>query len=552
MKTWILILTAMLSCLGVNAGESRTGTVSGTNPDAEVYFYTVTNDSYTIGATPSGGWIFTDAFSYPASNGWYQSGAHSASCEFIVGVTTVFVDAASIFSATISGSMYKPGGTGGSLVPWSVTGTGSGSASYTIDPTTAIIPVSATNGEYSQPYTYRVNGYTAPGGLWKTGGIYLNLGAINDFSSTNAGYFTLMAARNSNGAGLAFAEAWVVEVSSVATGSITSTTNSPGASETLIVPKGSSTIAITATPNPDIWPDGYPTWTPQTEANGSSTCSFNPSVAGEYTIAASCGASSKAIKIVVVEIKSLNREKTKTSRNAASGAPITVTSLHKTNTITVETSPAGYESYVTLSIPSGKGSISRDSSNNAKWVYTAPTEAQSDVGVDPTESFDVSCSIMSTIVSDTIKIHLSSVFKYFGTDDVDRNGAWQYAKWKYGISTANLTSITYLNTQSTAGLTSHYMYSSDKPMTLGSQAFSSEWCCASVLGHENVHGTQSYWFVRSQKEASEVQASAWELDHSNAPGCTSTPLTYIYTYDLPYYNDTKSYYLTNGGTVVYP
>lgn len=102
LKPWLYaMLSALLSWQAV--AESRTGYVDGDNPNANAYFYTVYDNSYTLAASPQNGWIFYDYFIYTTSNGWYHSGGYSISCERISGVTTVFVDAASAFSATMEG-----------------------------------------------------------------------------------------------------------------------------------------------------------------------------------------------------------------------------------------------------------------------------------------------------------------------------------------------------------------------------------------------------------------------------------------------------------------
>ena len=351
----------------------------------------------------------------------------------------------------------------------------------------------------------------------------------------------------------------IVEVASVSAtyNSTTKTSyidspNSITDNETLYVPKGSGSITVTATPNPSGgWPTGKPTWSPNTAFNGQSSYTHSIATAGDTTISATCGSSTKVIKIVVIEITSLARAELKTSRKIASGAPITISASDTSNTITVTTNPTGYENFVTLTVPTGNGTITRDSSNPAIWTYEAPTEAQSYVGVLPSVSFNITSCIMDQNSDKTVAIHLSSVFQYLANDKnttTNREKAWQYARWKYGISTSGLGTITYDPSQSTSGLTNVYTDN----MSLGTEAFSSEWCCASVLGHENIHGIQTWIFIATYPDLSEADASAWELDHSNAPSCTASPTTYIYTYDSSYYNDTKSYYKSHGGTVTYP
>ena len=70
-----------------------------------------------------------------------------------------------------------------------------------------------------------------------------------------------------------------VEVFSVESGSVTSTTNAPSVAETRVVAKSSTsgdTITITANPNPSgAWPTGKPTWTATGGVTLTSTANAN-------------------------------------------------------------------------------------------------------------------------------------------------------------------------------------------------------------------------------------------------------------------------------------
>ena len=98
---------------------------------------------------------------------------------------------------------------------------------------------------------------------------------------------------------------WGVKQVSAAHGSTTiiSTTNTPGNNETLYVPKGASSLTITATPEPgSSWPNGYPTWTlngTSVGTAGNTTYSLSRATVGTYTVSAMCGTSKKAINVVV-------------------------------------------------------------------------------------------------------------------------------------------------------------------------------------------------------------------------------------------------------------
>ncbi|MBF0199129.1 MAG: hypothetical protein HQL32_15545 [Planctomycetes bacterium] len=101
---------------------------------------------------------------------------------------------------------------------------------------------------------------------------------------------------------------------SVGTGTskIISTTDSPGASETYYVEKGSGSVTVTAKHDPSIvvsWPTGKPTWSSGvTPGSGSSinTATFPittvSSTSSGTTVRATCGTSKKALKIVVVDV----------------------------------------------------------------------------------------------------------------------------------------------------------------------------------------------------------------------------------------------------------
>ena len=104
---------------------------------------------------------------------------------------------------------------------------------------------------------------------------------------------------------------YVVGVGSVSAGGQISI---PGNIKTIYVAKGSdgATIPVTAAPNPSgAWPSGRPTWKfgEDTQTTTGSSISFPIHTAGTTTVTATCGTSSCAINIVVVEIVSLQSDK---------------------------------------------------------------------------------------------------------------------------------------------------------------------------------------------------------------------------------------------------
>lgn len=169
MMLWCRILCAAsvgVTCLCANA-ESKTGVVNGESPDAIVHFENKTDSSYSMHAQTCNGWVFTEDFSWSGPNGWYSDSKYSIACERLPQVETAFVDASLCFGASMNGTMYKPGGEGGSPIPWSVASAFHAAPIPYITPTEAICPK-------GQPEALRYvvdNTMTnAPGGLWKYNG----------------------------------------------------------------------------------------------------------------------------------------------------------------------------------------------------------------------------------------------------------------------------------------------------------------------------------------------------------------------------------------------
>ena len=128
----------------------------------------------------------------------------------------------------------------------------------------------------------------------------------------------------------------------------------------------------------------------------------------------------------------------------------------------------------------------------------------------------------------------------------DRETAWRYAEWKYDIGTPKLPGgISYDPTLGTIAMTSHA--GAGNYCRLGPDAFTrSENICASVMGHENVHGGQTAAEILFYKarfvlylagggwpsstfggpRTDEVEAYQWEINHQ-ADTVTDTDATYI-------------------------
>jgi hypothetical protein len=317
----IFLILLSLSICNILFGEAKTGYVDGDTPSVSVTFDSPVDYSYTLSAAPKGGWVFTDEFYYPSGNGWYRSGGYSISCEQLEGDgTTVFVDAASVFTAGISGRMYIPGSEGGSLIGWNVTGSGGAPVNVFIEPATAILPT--TGGE--REFTYRSNNLNLNfGALWKYTGMNIEGENINTnwnsggniftFPNLKAGTYQLSAARNSNGALSALANITLVQVKSLSATAngitVTSTTDSPGDEESICIDAkqvgiSPGSVTITATPEPGTdWPLDQPIWsingaTVQTGCSSYTFAADNKSPAA-YTVSVECGSSKVAIKVYV-------------------------------------------------------------------------------------------------------------------------------------------------------------------------------------------------------------------------------------------------------------
>ena len=150
-------------------------------------------------------------------------------------------------------------------------------------------------------YTWKVNGDVVDSGS--------NTSYGQTWSSTGTKTISVTASCGGGGSATASNGIRVVGVASVSAGGVTSTTNNPGASQTVYVAKGSpgATIPVTAAPNPSgSWPSGRPTWTNATATTpGQATFPIDvvSSTSDGTTVRATCGTSSRAIRIVVVEVK---------------------------------------------------------------------------------------------------------------------------------------------------------------------------------------------------------------------------------------------------------
>lgn len=299
----------------------------------------------------------------------------------------------------MNGSMYKPGGEGGSPIPWSV------SSAFHTAPQPYIYPAESifAKGE-PQALRYIVDNVmtSAPGGFWKYSGAtvagnsvqtgWQNIGSSYTLPSTlDAGLYTVNAARNSAGAFSASATVDIVGVKQLSatfgSTTITSTTDSPGEEQTLYVPKTSgSNITITATPEPgSTWPKNYPTWTLNSSTSGTAgntTYSLSTEIVGTYLVSVACGTSTKAIKVIVWEIISETVATSPTDR--------TRKTIGVGEEVNLSTNPS---ISITWSITGG-GSIS--AVNGTKIKFTAGGRQSTSVvkGVKSSSNMSVSFSVL--------------------------------------------------------------------------------------------------------------------------------------------------------------
>lgn len=226
----------------------------------------------------------------------------------------------------------------------------------------------------------------------------------------------------------------------------------------------------------------------------------------------------------------------------------------------ITTDPKGYGHLFDVFVyhPLGEGYISKPFSNDNTYYYVSPVEYKSNYNVPMNREVDLVCSNQRNssfsdgdvrcVVSN--KIHLRSIFNCMKSN-VRLDYAWNYARWKYGISIVGANSITASSTYSGYGKTEP----DPRDVTLGVDAFDDEWTCASTLGHEIVHCNQpEAYFWCMYKNQSEMEAYDWELEHSDAPFvlCGHSPVTYIYSQCISMYNYVKSQYISYGGILPYP
>lgn len=180
----------------------------------------------------------------------------------------------------------------------------------------------------------------------------------------------------------------------------------------------------------------------------------------------------------------------------------------------------------------GKGTLEPD--GNGSWTYTAFEEPRGEKAP-ATLSVAIVPKVDGRVVGEPAFLTVKTVFdnlsgfhahdtmgKMHKADASDYELAWKYARWKHGIDTSNLSSIRYDPALTTMGLTRLGVGGIGRHCRLGPTAFNAgSGVCASVLGHENVHGGQSVMTLLSSRWA-EPDAYQWELDNAQQTGISAS------------------------------
>jgi len=160
----------------------------------------------------------------------------------------------------------------------------------------------------------------------------------HEYSNINGYLVTLKVTDTDDCHEVATAAYWVAVagVAKLSAGGVESYTATPGEAETLYVAKGSGAVTITASPLLwwFSWPTGQPQWTGGTAVpDHPEQRALSTGEAGEYTVTATCGDSSKGINVCVVEVSvTADKEGTCVGGNVSFTASTTPSGLgHKTS-----------------------------------------------------------------------------------------------------------------------------------------------------------------------------------------------------------------------------
>ncbi|MBS1473906.1 MAG: hypothetical protein HP058_03155 [Massilimaliae sp.] len=521
----ILLIAAVDVC-----GENQWRTVKG--GDRETIDFQNTFDTlYQLTALAASKWKFDGSFEITSGyNGWIKdSDTEELKSTKAVGA---LLFSASAFPVKIAGKIVPAEEGSGPPPPtdWSVQGkVDIGEPS--IDPMTALIAMGNT-----QTFTYRLDGETSSA-YWKDlDGWMTVLSQTYVFPPVQAyapDHFIIQARLSSQGDYSANADAYYIGVKEISGGDITSTTDNPGAEQTIILLKGSEAISFSAKKSPESspgWPENFPLWNPGGSKGESFT--FTPSMAGEYLIEAICGISKKAIKTICVELTKFDLEHKDISATPGNGCP-TMPSLTKCK-VTLKTNPESYEYLFTIH-SAGSTPMTFKKLSDSEWSYEGYDEPKSDRTRTLKYFLQVGVSFKDAqLQQKPLTIH--RVFRWLVDFDTDHNKAWRYAQWKYNIKTPYLSHIYYNSSLEYIALTNMSSSKFSRDVQLGTDAFENENICASTLLHENVHGGQDAAYTPWGQRANEVPAYWAEL--------TNAAQTNI---DASYFNLTYEFYVAKGG-----
>ncbi len=321
------ILSICLGCFGA-FGLDFTGVHGDSGDYSATKSFSTLSDNDISGST-SNGWIFETG----TVSG--NSGASTITIKEILGVPrsshiqTYTTPGRRFnylnFTLRVSGKLNKPGPEPGTMPNYLLTGNRGGS--FLILPIMKTVPQGTSalfeaieyfTGQGS-PTAAKLCDWTISPATYKTLGEETSVSGLIDRTSItvggsewphpDAGSYVISAVLSSSSersvksAALTIVGVQKVEATYDGT-TVTSTTASPGTAQTIYIPVGES-VTVTATPTPATWPSGYPTWKVNgTSAGtaGSATYELSPDTAGTYTVSATCGTSTKAIKVVVWEV----------------------------------------------------------------------------------------------------------------------------------------------------------------------------------------------------------------------------------------------------------
>jgi hypothetical protein len=158
----------------------------------------------------------------------------------------------------------------------------------------------------------------------------------------------------------------------------------------------------------------------------------------------------------------------------------------------------------------GKGALKKSTKNSNLWKYVPFEESRNEDK--PQEKITSIAALYNNIIcSGFINIKIGSIWTYLNNSGYCKKSI-DYAIWKYNINISKLTSISYDSSILEGGQTTY-----GGKCRIGQYAIThTENICASIVGHENVHGGQPLKYFLTWMEAeAEVPAYGWEMNNRN-------------------------------------